>query len=67
MLTRAAREEDQSGTVSFETLDVCGEGFGRKIGTARVDGDTDCRSQFAWDASLLDQRQCIRSAQQSTV
>ena len=53
VLARFAREEDQARAIGLQALDVGGQAFGGEVGAARVDGDADCRGEFAGDAGLL--------------
>ena len=53
MLPRSTGKEDESLAVGFETSDICGERFDGEIGATRVDGDTDCRGEFARDTGFL--------------
>lgn len=53
VLSSLAGEEDESGLVGLETIDVDLEGLDRQVLTARVDGDTDGWGKLAWDSSLL--------------
>jgi len=39
--------------VGFQAFDIEGEGFGGKIGTARVNRDAYGGGVFFWDASFL--------------
>lgn len=48
-----AGEEDQAALVLLETGDVGGERFLRDVLAAGVNGDADCGSELAGDASLL--------------
>ena len=53
VLAGFAWEQDQAGLVGLEAGDVEGEGFLGGGLTTGVDGDADCRGEFAWDAGFL--------------
>lgn len=57
VLAALAGEEDQSALVLLETSDIGGKRFLGDILAAVVDGDADCGSELAGNASLL----CIKS------
>ena len=53
MLPGFAGEQDQAGFVGLQAGDVQGEGFFVRAPAAGVDGDADCRGEFAGDACFL--------------
>ncbi len=53
MLAGYSWEQDESCAVRLQALDVRGEGFGGEVCAAGVDGDADCRGEFAGDAGFL--------------
>lgn len=53
MFAVAAREQDQSCAVGFETCHVESKGLNGEIGAARINADANGRSKFAGDFSFL--------------
>lgn len=53
VLTGFAGEEDETGLVGLQALDVYGEGFLRVVRSSCVDCDADCGCEFARDTGFL--------------
>ena len=56
VLAGFAREENKTSVVGLEALNVGSQTFGGKVGTARIDGDTNSWSQLAGYTSFLVER-----------
>ena len=53
MLSNTARKDDEACLVGFQAFNIEGEGFGGKIGTARVDRDAYGGCVFFGDTGFL--------------